>query len=107
MVRVALEMANEPLEEVDLKFGVHGGGGDATATNDESGSRHRLSISLEDGGCEITWPKAPQGQIQTAYAASYPGKLGLLITVFLFFQNYRPIDRRLIPKQPYITPHHS
>ncbi|KAL9180549.1 hypothetical protein ACHAXT_011002 [Thalassiosira profunda] len=36
-------------------------------------SHRRLSKSLPDGGCEITWPQPPQVRIQTAYAASYPG----------------------------------
>ena len=90
MARVAVEMVNEPLEEVDLKFGVHGGGGDASATNDDGRHHCRLLIAWEDGGCKITWPQAPMGQIQTVYAASYPGKSSVLLTVFLFLFIYSP-----------------
>ena len=35
--------------------------------------RRRLSLSLPNGGCEITWPKQPPPGIPITYAASYPG----------------------------------
>ena len=94
LARASADMANEPFEKMDYKFGIHGGlsntdamGGvmDSSAAVDAMGDsaavieensdnqRRRLSVSLPDGGCEITWPQRPKGFIQTSYAASYPG----------------------------------
>jgi len=64
MSRRAADMAGQPLEVMDHKFGVFGKGGT---------QRRRLSIALPGGGCEITWPQPPQQPYETAYAASYPG----------------------------------
>lgn len=36
-------------------------------------TRRRLSKSLPNGGCEITWPTKPPSDIEITYAASYPG----------------------------------
>lgn len=87
--RVAAAMANEPADKVDLKFGIHGGNqskssevahADGESAGDKimpydrlRGRRRRLSIALPGGGCEITWPQPAQGNVQTSYAASYPG----------------------------------
>lgn len=82
--RAAASMANEPANKVELKFGVHGGYQSESSENvisDEKimpydrlrGRRRRLSIALPGGGCEITWPQPAKGNIQTSYAASYPG----------------------------------
>ena len=85
MERARESIANEPVDKVDLKFGIYGGHGNKVVAGDamaveatdvedgDAGNRRRLSIALPDGGCEITWPIKPKGRIQTAYAASYPG----------------------------------
>ena len=36
-------------------------------------NHRRLSLSLPNGGCEITWPKKPAPGTAITYAASYPG----------------------------------
>lgn len=88
--RAAAAMANEPADKVDLKFGVHGGyQSEISKVVDPNGDsdgdkimpydrlrgrrRRRLSIALPGGGCEITWPQ-PAQNVQTSYAASYPGE---------------------------------
>ena len=43
------------------------------SNNDNTNRRRRLSNSLPNGGCEITWPKKPDPGTQITYAASYPG----------------------------------
>ena len=47
--------------------------GGATRDHDGESRRRRLSVALSDGGCKIAWPQPVEGQIQTSYAASYPG----------------------------------
>jgi hypothetical protein len=64
MSKAAADLAGQPMEVMDNKFGVFGKGGT---------QRRRLSIALPGGGCEITWPQPPQKPFETAYAASYPG----------------------------------
>jgi len=85
MSKVVVDMAEEPADKVDLKYGVGGGGGvgleKAQSGSDEEDEslplvddqHRRLSIALPNGGCEVTWPQPPKRPFQTAYAASYPG----------------------------------
>ena len=42
-------------------------------SNNDNTNHRRLSNSLPNGGCEITWPKKPDPGTQITYAASYPG----------------------------------
>ena len=82
MSRVIADMVNQPTDKIDFKYGVHGGyQSEAEIPETDLGEvadsvplhRRRLSISLPNGGCEVTWPQPPKKHVQTAYAASYPG----------------------------------
>lgn len=82
MSRVIADMVNQPTDKIDFKYGVHGDyQSEAEIPETDSGEMagqvplhsRRLSISLPNGGCEVTWPQPPKKHVQTAYAASYPG----------------------------------
>ncbi|KAL7533997.1 hypothetical protein ACHAXR_005576 [Thalassiosira sp. AJA248-18] len=45
----------------------------AFQSSSSSPNHRRLSKSLPNGGCEITWPQKPPPGIPITYAASYPG----------------------------------
>ena len=102
--RAVADMANEPADKVDLKYGVHGGyqsersgAADPDANSADAKImpldrlrgrlRRRLSIALPGGGCEITWPQPARG-IQTAYAASFPGMCVSSSSSFLLSRLY-------------------
>ncbi|EJK74704.1 hypothetical protein THAOC_03600, partial [Thalassiosira oceanica] len=74
---LVLLLGERKIDRVGESSGASGASAFIRVSNASSPStdsdRRRLSLSLPNGGCEITWPKQPPPGIPITYAASYPG----------------------------------